>query len=211
MEGQILSNLFLVGNKDGGQRSEINLKELNAFFPYTHFKMEGIHVLKDILIPGDFMCKMDLKSAYFTVLLHQDSQKLVWFIWEGKINQFLCLCFGLGPAPLTFTKIMKILISLLRRLNIRIAIFLDDVLLLGQTPEEVLSALNSLIFLLQNLGFVINQKKSQLQSVQETEFLGLFVNPNTMTLALPPDKLAAINSLCQKYLTTHQVTILELT
>ena len=58
---------------------------------------------------------------------------------------------------------------------------------------------------------MINQKKSQLQSAQEIEFLGLLVSPNTMTLALPPDKLTAINSLCQKYLTTHQLTILELT
>ena len=64
-------------------------------------------------------------------------------VYLGRENKpIFCLCFGLGPAPLTFTKIMKILISLLRRLNIRIVIFLDDVLLLGQTPEEVLSALN---------------------------------------------------------------------
>ena len=61
--------------------------------------MEGIHVLKDILIPGDFMCKMDLKSAYFTVPLHQDSQKLVWFIWEGKINQFFAFVLAWAQHP----------------------------------------------------------------------------------------------------------------
>ena len=57
-------------------------------------------------------------------------------VYLGRENKpIFCLCFGLGPAPLTFTKIMKILISLLRRLNIRIVIFLDDVLLLGRNSR----------------------------------------------------------------------------
>jgi len=43
------SNLFLVPKKDGGQRPVINLKALNNFVNKEHFKMEGIHTLKDLL------------------------------------------------------------------------------------------------------------------------------------------------------------------
>ena len=50
---QFLSNLFLVGKKDGGNRPAINLKSLNAFIPYLHFKMEGLHLLKDMLKEKD--------------------------------------------------------------------------------------------------------------------------------------------------------------
>ena len=37
--GEIISNLFLVRQKDGGHRPVINLKDLNQFVPYQHFKM----------------------------------------------------------------------------------------------------------------------------------------------------------------------------
>ena len=46
--GKFLSNLFLV-NKDGGYQPVINLKFLNSFIPYQRFKMEGMHLIKDLL------------------------------------------------------------------------------------------------------------------------------------------------------------------
>ena len=62
-----VSNIFLVPKKGGGQRSVINLKNLNQFLRYEHFKMEGVHMLRDLLKKGDFMVKLDLKDAFFTV------------------------------------------------------------------------------------------------------------------------------------------------
>ena len=59
------SSIFLVPKKDGGHRPIINLKKLNGFIPHHHFKMEGIHMLKDLLKQEDFMAKIDLKDAYF--------------------------------------------------------------------------------------------------------------------------------------------------
>ena len=53
---QFLSNLFLVEKKDGGNRPVINLKNLNAYLPYLHFKMEGLHLLKVMLQKKDYLC-----------------------------------------------------------------------------------------------------------------------------------------------------------
>jgi len=107
-EGKFFSSIFLVEKKDSGQRPVINLKRLNSYIPYNHFKMEGLYLLKDLLLEGDFMCKVDLKDAYFVVPLHCSSQEFVCFNWREKLYQFVCLCFGLAPAPLVFTKLMKI-------------------------------------------------------------------------------------------------------
>ena len=184
-KNQYLSNLFLVSKRDGGNRPVINLKHLNSFIPYQHFKMEGLNLLQNMLQKGDYMCKLDLKDAYFCVPLKKESRKYVRFQWEGTLYEFLCLCFGLGPAPLIFTKILKVPISLLRRLQIRVIIFLDDMLLMSQTLEELLMSRDTIIFLLTQLGFVINLKKSILVPVQQIEFLGLEIDSVEMKLFLP--------------------------
>ena len=73
-KNQFLSNLFLVPKKDGKQRPVINLKQLNQFIPYQHFKMEGLHCLKDLLRQNDYMRKVDLKDAYYSVPLKKTSR-----------------------------------------------------------------------------------------------------------------------------------------
>ena len=51
------------------------------------------------------------QRAYFCVLLNKQSRKYVRFKWEGSLYEFLCVCFGLGPAPRLFTKLIKLLVS----------------------------------------------------------------------------------------------------
>ena len=98
------SNLFLVPKKDGRQRSVINLKFLNEFVRKEHFKMEGIHNLKDLLQPGNWLAKVDLKDAFFTIPMHNQCRKYLRFTFQGKTYHFLCLPFGQCSAPWVFTK-----------------------------------------------------------------------------------------------------------
>ena len=178
--------------------------------PYQHFKMEGMHLIKDLLQEHDFLIKIDLKDAYFGIPLDKSSRKYIRFQWEGNLYEFLCLCFGLGPAPLIFTKLLKIPIALLRRINVRIVKFLDDMLVMAQTLKEILQAKETLIFPLQNLGFVINFKKSQLAPVKEIEFLGLVINSEKMTLALPQEKVLDIQNKCAQLIASPKTAIMEL-
>jgi hypothetical protein len=55
MGDSFISNIFCVQKKGGGKRPVINLKRLNEFLRYEHFKMEGIHLLNDLLLPKDWM------------------------------------------------------------------------------------------------------------------------------------------------------------
>jgi len=75
--------------QDLSQRPVINLKKLNSFVPYEHFKMEGLFLIKEIMQKGDFLCKLDLKDAYFSVPLHQESRKFVRFEWKRIMYPFL--------------------------------------------------------------------------------------------------------------------------
>ena len=76
---QFVSTLFSVGKKDGGNRPVINLKNLNKLIPYQHLKREGLHSLRYILQKGDYMCKLDMKDACFSVPLQRDCKDKVLF------------------------------------------------------------------------------------------------------------------------------------
>ena len=84
-------------------------------------------------------------------------------------------------------------------------------LVMAQTLKEISQAKETLIFLLQNLGFVINLKKSQLKPVKEIEFLGLVINSVNMTLALPQEKVLDIQNKCAQLIASPKTTIMELT
>ena len=52
---------------------------IKLFIPYSHFKMEGLHLLKDLLRQTDFMCKVDLKDSYFCIPLQRNHQNILPF------------------------------------------------------------------------------------------------------------------------------------
>ena len=122
-----------------------------------------------------------------------------------------CLCFGLAPAPRVFTNILKVPISLLHRLNIRILIYLDDMLLMSQSIERLVIVRDTVIFLLQHLGFVINLKKSVMEPVQTIEYLGLVINSIQITLSLTEEKVKGILRECKIIFLMQEITALQLT
>ena len=104
---QFLSNLFIVPKKNGSFRPVINLKGLNKFVRYEHFKQETFNYVLELLQPYDFLTSIDLKDAYFSIPIHPDYRKYLRFSWNNNILEFACLAFGLASAPRIFTKILK--------------------------------------------------------------------------------------------------------
>ena len=154
------------------------------------------------------MCKLALKDAYFSVPLKKNSRQFICFRWSRNLYKFLCLCFGLEPA---FTKLLKVPMTILHRINNKIIIYLDNMLLICHSLEEILINQDTVIFLLQHLGFVINCKNSALTPVQEIEFLGLTRNSATIELSLNKTKIQKVVSEYQNLLNNPQTSILELT
>ena len=91
LEEGFYSTLFLVPKTDGRMRPVINLKALNFWVHPQHFKMEGIHTLRDIVAQDEWLAKLDLKDAYFTVPIHRDHWKFLRFVVDQVHCQFTCL------------------------------------------------------------------------------------------------------------------------
>ena len=208
--GQFVSTLFLVPKKDGRQRPVINLKRLNTFVRTEHFKMEGIHTLQGLLRRGDWMAKIDLQDAYFMVPITGEHRKFLCFCLEGKIFHFNCLPFGLSSAPWVFTKTLKPAMALLRGMGLRLVVYIDDILVLADTPVALREHVLALWYLLENLGFILSQKKCQLAPTQTIEFLGFIVNSRMMELKLPAEKSKKIRLEARKLLEAPQIQARDL-
>ena len=80
---------------------------------------------------------VDLTDAYYHIGLHEDSRKYVRFMIDNKIYQFTSLPMGLTSSPRIFTKLTLFLTKLFRRSGLVIVIYLDDILVLGNSKEDV--------------------------------------------------------------------------
>ena len=208
---QFISNLFLVPKRDGKSRPVINLKDLNTFLQYDHVKVEGIHLLCDLLQPHDWLWRIDLKDAYFVIPIWKNHRKYLWFLWKDTLLEFACLSFGLAVAPRLFTKVLKPVVALLRRARIRLIIYLDDLLFMNQSQVGQEQDIATARYLLENLRFIVNFEKSCFVPTQHLERLGFLVNSRDMTLLLLPDcKVEAIKVHCLCLLARQDVSVRKL-
>ena len=201
---------LMVPKKDGSLRPVVNLKALNKFITHNRFKMEGAHLLKDLLQPGDWMASIDLKDAYFSVPIAKQDRKFLRFRWQGQLFEFQCLPFGLSSVPRVFTELLKPVTALLRQRSVRLILYLDDMLLMAQSQSELKSVVKSVTQLLQLLGFTINWEKSNLSPTQRIQFLGFVVDSVEMTMSLPKEKVTKITQACETMLKQPSTTVQEL-
>ena len=75
---------------------------------------------------------------------------------RGLTWQFQALPFGLSSAPYVFTKLMKPMVSTLRKLGICLFLYLNDMLIMAASKDETRGHLATVIQLLLSLGFIIN-------------------------------------------------------
>lgn len=102
---EFISTLFIVAKPNGKFRPVINLRYLNEFVCYNHFKQETFNIVLDLIQRNDYFTKVDLSEAYFSVPIHEHYRKYLKFQWNGNLYEFSCLPFGLSIAPYLFTKI----------------------------------------------------------------------------------------------------------
>ena len=168
---QLTSPPFVVPKSGGGWRPIIDLRRLNQYLRPPHFKMEGLHMLPNVVRQNFFMAKVDLKDAYLTVAVSAEFHCLLGFQDNGQLLQFQTLPFGLCTAPYAFSKITKPAVQFLRQAGIHIIIYLDDMLLVSPTESSLAQDLSTVLWLFSSLGFLINIPKTTVVPSSEIEFL----------------------------------------
>ena len=108
---EYVSPIFAVHKPDGGLRIILNLRELNIYVEFLHFKMDNIKTVLSNVTEGCYMASLDLKHAYYSVKIAEPFQIYLEFEWDNLSYRFTCYPNGLGPCPRKFTKIMKVPLS----------------------------------------------------------------------------------------------------
>ena len=186
---QFISNLFLVKKKNGKFRPVINLRKLNKFVEYFHFKMETLQHVTELLKRDAYFTSIDLENAYFSIPISKNSRKYLKFIWNDVLYEFVCLPFGLSSAPRVFTKIMKPIFSYMRSQGISCFFYIDDSLNQDIDQETCMNNATMLLQMMEELGFYINFEKSALLPSRRILYFGFIIDSEQFKLFLPEEKL----------------------
>ena len=101
----VWSTFFPVAKKGTDKlRGCIDLRTINPFLRYEHFKMEGTHTLASMLRRRDWMTKIDLSDFYMHLPIAEADRKFFRFMFNGIKYECVAMPFGLAPAPRIATK-----------------------------------------------------------------------------------------------------------
>ena len=195
--GEFISHIFTRLKPNGKIRIILNLKPLNKFLVYKHFKMEHLEFVFDLVRKCDWMGSLDLADAYFSVSVHPSHWKYLKFFWNGNLWCYKVLVFGIAQAPFVFTKLCKPILSVLRSTHYcRCSMYLDDLILIGQSQNEVKNYVQIALNLFRNLGFQINEEKSVLEPSQQLKHLGFVLDSTTLCVSIPFSKKEELKEKC---------------
>ena len=207
--GEFISNIFLRPKKDGTHRVIFNVKDLNSYIEYHHFKMDTLRTALQLIKPDCWFTSIDLKDAYYSVSVIKEDRKYLRFLWNNTCYEFSCLPMGLTSSPRVFTKLLKPVFSTLHQRGFSSVIYIDDSLLVGDTFSDCASNVTNTLSLLDNLGFTVHPDKSVLVPSQQISFLGFQLNSVNMTIRLLQEKANDIVDICTNLVRRREIKIRE--
>ena len=149
--------------------------------------MPRIHDCLDTLSGNEWFSNIDLASAYYQVEVDHRDRYHTAFITKYGLFEYVRLPFGLSSAPVTFQRIVNLVLAgLLWR---KALAYLDDVTILGKNIENALANLREVLGRFANHDLKLKPKKCHL--FQKTvEFLGHVVDRNGVSIKPAHIKIA---------------------
>ena len=165
------NRLFIVPKPNKKWRPILDLSALNHFLKVKTFKMETPESIQLSLQQGEWVTSLDFSDTYFDIPISPNSRKFLQFHYQGQTFQFRALPFGLSTAPMEFTIVVKEVKLMAQARNIRMHQFLDDWLIRARDKITCFHYTQTLLALCQELGWVENLKKSELEPKQVFNFV----------------------------------------
>lgn len=125
-------NLVVIEKSVGTLRLCLDLRNLNKYVKKEQYLIPTLDEILPKIKNSKFVSVLDLKEGFYQVELDEESRKLCTFATPFGAFHFNRLPFGLSTAPEIFQKKNEENFSNIRN----IAIYIDDILVYGETLEE---------------------------------------------------------------------------
>ncbi len=123
-----LSPIVLVNNPDGSKRMCLDYSHVNKHLATDIYPLPRLEELVDQAAGHNFYATLDMREAYFQIILDENSRDLTAFSDWVTLYRFRRLLFGLSCSLVIFTCHMAILLSPLLKEG-WIKNYLDDLII----------------------------------------------------------------------------------
>ncbi|GJX41466.1 putative nucleotidyltransferase, ribonuclease H [Tanacetum coccineum] len=181
--------VLFVKKKDGSFHMCINYRELNKLTVNNRYLLPRIDDLFDQLQGSRCFSKIDLRSGYHQLRVHEENIPKTAFRTMYGHFEFTVMPFGLTNAPTVFMDLMnRVCKSYLDKIVI---VFIDDILIYSKSKEEHEVQLRLVLELLRKEKLYAKFSKCEFW-LQEVHFLGHVVNQNG--IHVDPGKIEAVKN-----------------
>lgn len=164
------SQVLLTKKADGSLRFCVDYRALNGITDGLAWPLPNIEHTLNKLEGSQYFIVMDLTSGYHQMALTEEASYLTSFRTSRGIFKFNRVPFGLKGAPSFFQKAMQIEI-LGDLLNDCCQCYIDDVIIMGKTKEELLHNARRVLDRFKQRNIKIKPKKCQ-WGLTEVAYLG---------------------------------------
>ena len=173
--------------KSGELRICVDYRKVNAATCKNAWPLPRIEDCLNSLSGAKYFCTLDLAQGYHQVPLAEKDKEKTAFSTRTGLKQYTCMPFGLTNSPATFQKLMESILGGLQW-N-RIVLYLDDVIVYGETFEKTLENLAEVFNRLKEADLKLKPSKCNLFQKQ-VEFLGHSVSEQG--ISCDPKKIEAV-------------------
>ena len=204
---QCVSPITCVPKKNGTFRLVTDLRHLNSFSSPPKFKYEDINSVIKVTRPKDYMVSCDLKDGFFHIPVHEDHRTLLGFKYKSTYYTWNVLPFGHNCSPFYFSKILRPVVTYLRSIGLRLVLYVDDFILFARF-EDIQEHKTNLLSLLNELGWRVNFKKSNLEPSLQCEFIGYLIdNTGDQTvIKIPQQRITKLKKDIKRCLSKGQIS-----
>jgi hypothetical protein len=195
--------------KDSGAvRLITDMRDLNACHDIEHHRPQNwkqvVHLAGDR--KHQWGITLDLKGYFHHLALHKSTKRWMRFMYNNQGYQVEAMPFGWSLSPFWSNRLAKPIRSKLNDWNIAHSWWVDDILILGSTKQEVEWKATRLITLLTKLGIKVNQKKSMAEAARKFMYLGHHWDLEHNSLSTPEDKNHGALNMTKHQLKSHSTT-----
>lgn len=173
-----------------------DLRAFNATCSDGSFKMETIFDFPAIAASASVAVKLDLKSAFWQYPIGPDLSERFGTSDPrdpNRLYRWQVLPMGFSLSPLNFCSLTSAFVSAWRAVGIRVLGYVDDFIIVANSPEELAQSTRIVVSDLIRAGVRISAKKSFIAPFNLLDFLGLAVDLTEQAFVITDERLTTIS------------------